>query len=184
MPGYHIVHNGDKCSSVRTHIQDSGAFEFFVNLQAGPDVERHLHGFAQVTEGGLILSMGGRIKNQREQYLTPHVPLQPRSTEELARFVIETGPGGKTAHFSKVVNEEWVQSGPGHLGGSIYREQIDLPTRDNAQRDEYLVLFYDARTPPEEFGADTAVLPFTSDIPFGIALQRVPSSSAWSGGSL
>ena len=177
--GYHLTYSSAKCSSVRTGVQADGAYEFLVNLQGGPGVERHLHGYAYTTPDGLLLRCGARVKDSANSYLGPAVPLSSNSTQELARFLVEETSSGLECRFTQLRGDEWAKTGPGALGGDIYRAELPLPVTGNPSGDEYRVLFYDRRSQPA-LEPGSVVMPFSSEVPFGMAFEPIPSSSSYS----
>jgi hypothetical protein len=117
------------------------------------------------------------VKEGPDQYLGPPLPLSSNSTAELARLRVESDAAGASCRFTQFVNAAWAETGPGALGGAVYREEVELVPSGASSGDEYSVLFYDARNPSSDFGKDTALLPFTTDIPFGVALKLIPRSA-------
>jgi hypothetical protein len=52
--GYNATFDGAKCLSIPTGVRTDGTYEFYISALGGPGVERHIHGYASVSSGGLM----------------------------------------------------------------------------------------------------------------------------------
>lgn len=175
--GCDLTVDGQKCLSVSTGVQHSGAWELLVHAQGGPGVQRHLHIYADVTPEGIVLSGGARVKNNVGDYLSTGCTLS-HTTQKLARAVVRRGPNGLTCQLRQCTGaRNWLETGSASVGGPILRRQIELPGTMGSSVAEYGISLFDARSGTPSASSDRAVVPF-SQAPFGLAFTRVKAAAA------
>lgn len=173
--GYHASYAGQKCLSVSTGAQPDGAREFLISGLAGPGVERHVHGYAYLTDDGVVLSAGARLKDDVGKHVGGGITLQA-TTQEIARVTVTPTEGGLETRFSQQDGDEWLQTSASTHGGDIRRREVSLPRSSAGGGAEYSISMFDARTGVPSDSTDRVVMPFSGSVPFGIVFQTVQSS--------
>src|SRR5712691_11323163 len=105
--GYNLTYGGTKCLSVSTGAQADGTYEFFVNALTKPGVQRHIHGYAELTTAGVVVWGGARVKNNAGSYLGPGKTLT-HMTEEIARFRVSRTSEGLRCELLQSVDGAWI----------------------------------------------------------------------------
>ncbi len=170
--GYHASYAGLKCLSVSTGAQSDGAHEFLIHGLAGPGVERHIHGYAYLTDAGVVVSAGARLKNDVGTHVGEGIILQ-ETTQEIARVTVTRTEGGLETHFSQQDGDEWLQTSASTHGGAIRRREVSLPCSNLGGGAEYSISMFDARTGVPADAVDCVVMPFSGSVPFGIVVETV-----------
>ena len=170
--GYNLTYRGTKCLSVSTGAQADGACEFFVNALTKSGVERHIHGYAELTTGGVLLRGGARVKNDVGSYLGPGRALS-HTTEEIARFRVSRTSAGLRCELLQSVDGTWIGTDPSTMGGRIRRREFKLPTEVGAASAEYSLSMYDSRSGVPSNTANQIILPFSAPTPFGLTVRKL-----------
>jgi len=170
--GYNLTYAGTKCLSVSTGVQRDGTCDVFVNALAGPGVERHLHGYAQVTTDGVVVHGGARLKDNVGAHLGPGLTLRG-TTQEIGRVRISQTSLGLRCELGQVIEENWVAATPTTMGGTMVRRQVALPYDATQPSAEYSIRMFDARSGVPSDSTNQIVLPFSAPVPFGIAVRKV-----------
>jgi hypothetical protein len=170
--GYNLTHSGDKCLSVSTGVQRNGSYEFLVNALTKPRVERHIHGYAEVTTDGVVLRGGAVVKNDVDSYLGPALTLS-HTTQEIARFRVSRTSNGPLCELSQSVAGNWISTEPSRMGGKIRRRAVELPVDMSRAINEYSVSMFDARSGMPSATSNQIVLPFSAPTPFGLVIRRL-----------
>lgn len=161
--------NAWKAASLSTGAQPDGTYEFFTHLLGGAGVERHLHGYAQVTTDGLIVRGGARLKDDVNTHLGPGISLS-HSTQEIARFQAELEEGGVRTHLLQCIDDSWEVTSASTWGGPITRRPVLLPGSQGVRGAEYSLAMFDAAAVPSSNTAHTVILPFSAPLPFGVSV--------------
>ena len=161
-----------KCASLTTGAQPDGTYEFFVHLLAGPGVERHLHGYAEVGSEGTILKGGSRLKEDVGAHVGPGLSLT-ESTQEIARFVVKREADGIRTQLLQCVDNSWLGTSDSTGEGPITRRPVILPGSQRAHGAEYSLAMFDATATSVADSSITTRLPFSSPTPFGVSVSLV-----------
>jgi hypothetical protein len=161
--------NAWKAASLTTDAQPDGTYEFFTHLLGGPGVQRHLHGYAEVTTGGLIVRGGARLKNDVNTHLGPGIQ-SSHSTQEIARFRVELDEDGVRTHLLQCIDDSWRVTSASTWGGPITRRPVLLPGSLGVQGAEYSLAMFDAAAVPSSNAAAMVILPFSAPLPFGVSV--------------
>jgi hypothetical protein len=174
--GFNLTFGQDawKAASFTTGAQPDGTYEFFVHLLGGPGVERHLHGYAHMSSEALILRGGSRLKDDIGRYLGAGLSLA-QSTQEIARFRVELEESGVRTQLLQCIDDSWHVTSDSTRGGPITRTPVVLPGSHGVAGAEYSLAMFDAATPPPSNSAQTAILPFSSSLPFGASVTLLRS---------
>ena len=174
--GYNLTFGDEawKAASLTTGAQPDGTYEFFTHLLGGPGVERHLHGYAEVSSEGLILRGGARLKDGVGKHLGTGILLS-HSTQEIARFRVEIEDDGLRTQLLQCVDDSWHETSDSTWGGSITRRPMLLPGSQGVDGAEYSLAMFDASVAPSSSSTQTLVLPFSSPVPFGVSVTMVRS---------
>ena len=170
--GYNLTYGGTKCLSISTGAQADGTCEFFVNALTKSGVERHIHGYAKLTTGAVIVRGGARVKNDIGSYLGPGMSLS-HTTEEIGRFRISRTSAGLRCELLQSVNGTWIGTEPSTMGGKVRRREVKLPLAIDATSAEYSLAMYDARSGVPSKTANQIVLPFSAPVPFGLTVRKL-----------
>jgi len=170
--GYNLTYSGTKCLSVSTGAQADGTCEFFVNALTKSGIERHIHGYAELTTAGILLCGGARVKNEVGSYLGPGMTVS-HTTEEIARFRVSRSSAGLRCELLQSVDGTWIGTEPSTMGGRIRRREMKLPTEVSADVADYSVSMYDARSGVPSNTANQVVLPFSAPTPFGLTVRKL-----------
>jgi len=173
--GCNLSFAAQKCLSVRTDIQPDGTYEFLISALAGPNTERHLHGYASLSSQGLVLWAGARLKDNVGVHLGPGIRLGSGSTHEVGRVTISATTDGPKCVLKQVVDGEWFETSASTMGGNIRRTEVALPGSSGARGGEYSISFFDARSSGPAPSSEHVVIPFSERLPFGIVFSRVAS---------
>ncbi len=161
-----------KCASLTTGMQPDGTYEFYVHLLGGPSVERHLHGFAEVSSEGMILKGGSRLKDDRGTHVGPGLPLT-ESSQEIARFVVQREGDGIKSRLLQSIDDSWVGTSDSTWGGPITRRPVILPGSEEANGAVYSLAMFDATATAVADSSRTTYLTFSSPTPFGVSVSLV-----------
>jgi len=170
--GYNLTYAGTKCLSVSTGAQAGGTCEFFLNALTKSGVERHIHGYAELTTAGIVVRGGARVKNNAESYLGPGKTLS-HTTEEIGRFRVSRTSAGLRCELLQSVDGNWIGTDPSTMGGKIRRRALKLPFEVGADSAEYSVSMHDARSGVPSNTSNQIVLPFSEPTPFGLTVCKL-----------
>jgi hypothetical protein len=161
-----------KAASVTTNVQPDGTYEGYCHLMAGPGVERHLHWYAEVSSGGVLVWGGARVKENQGQRLGPGLSLS-HSTQEIARFAVERDASGLSARLFQQVGSEWEATSASTWSRTVSRPTVALPGASESNQAQYSIAMYDANSPPKA-DPNTVLLPFSEHVPFGLSVTFLP----------
>jgi hypothetical protein len=170
--GCNLTFGGIKTLSLTTGVQRDGTYDFLIHGLGGAAVDRHLHGYAQVSSEGIIVRGGARVKNKPGEYLGLGVQLT-QTPQEIARVAITPTTAGLKCQFKQLVAAQWLEGDPTTMGGRIKRTEIALPSSKGAVAAEYSISMFDARSGVPSNSSEQVVVPFSSPLPFGVVFRKV-----------
>ena len=168
--GCNATYCGEKCLSVTTGVQHDGTYEFFVHGLAGPGVERHVHGFAEVSPEGVIVNGGARVKENVDQHLSAGIVLS-NSTQEIARVKISPTDQGLATQFRQREGDHWLETSESTFQGVLTRTEVPLPSAVSHKQAEYSTSMCDARSAVPSDTSTQVSVPFSAPLPFGILFR-------------
>lgn len=174
--GYNVTFDGQKCLSVTTGEQADGTYEFLIHALGGPGCDRHIHGYATPNSDGVIISGGARIKEWPDRYLSSGIAIRD-SSQEIARIVISRTTKGSVCQFKQTQGDQWLMTGKSTMGGKITRPEVALPTPTDSNGAEYRISMFDSRMGIPPNTSQCVAIPFSTDVPFGIAFESVQRSA-------
>lgn len=174
--GYNVSFEGQKCLSVTTGKQMDGTYEFLIHALRGSCRERHLHGYAKPNSEGVIISGGARIKEGPDRYLSTGLAIRD-SSQEIARIVISRTTEGPVSQFKQTQGDQWLMTGKSTMGGKITRPEVALPTLTDSSGAEYRISMFDSRVGIPPNTPQCVAIPFSDEVPFGIAFEVVQGSA-------
>ena len=157
-----------KAASLTTGVQPDGTYEFFGHLQAGPGIERHIHGWALLGAEGMIIRGGARLKEDRDTHLGSGISIS-HSTQEIARFRIDRTTDGIATRLIQCIDDSWKETSQSTWSGQLRRRSVQLPGSEGARGADYSLSMFDAAVAPSS-NSSTVVLPFSGSVPFGVSL--------------
>ena len=133
-------------------------------------MERHLHGYGERNPEGVLMQGGARLKDNRDTHLDAGI-IVSHTTQELARFIVETTPSGIQAQLLQCVNNEWLVTSPSPWSTQITRRPAILPGSQGAVSADHSIAIFDTKTSPILPTSETIVLPFLAELPIGVCLS-------------
>lgn len=131
-----------------------------------------MHGYAYLTDDGVVISAGARLKNDVGEHVGGGIILQ-ETTQEIAWVTVERSAGGLETRFTQREGDQWLQTSASTHGGDIRRREVALPCSSAAAGAEYSISMFDARTGVRSDSTERVVMPFSGSVPFGIVFDTV-----------
>ena len=164
--GFDLFVGPTKIGSFQTSIQDDGTREMYTHLNDGS----HFHLGAQEIDGVIGRSFGraSHLTSTGKVYAGDGVIRETRSTEDIARFVVERTTDGAVRTF--FTQGEFRTEPVETTGLNPSRESRTLPWDETWKRVEYGIGLYDVNSDLSS-GSSQIALQYSSDSTgFGISL--------------